>query len=567
MKKYFVLLMLPLSVAAQDRPLDKFIDSLVGPYNKPDVPGSMILIAQDGKPIVKKAYGMASLELSVPLTTNHSFAIGSISKQFTALAMLQLAEQGKLKLSDDIRKYFPGVNTHGYVVTIDNLLSHTSGISSFERKSFNHFVHENGIAAYPDYFLSYIMSEDLLFVPGTNWSYDNAAYWINALIIEKVSGEKFADYMREHVFRPAGMLHSFVADDLQPLNNLAISYSKGYQGKWRNENSRTSYWEWPKGGGNIISTLDDMMQWDIALREGKILSKQWLQRAWTAYVLKTGFVVHYGYGWYVSNYGGVHIISHSGAIYSYSVESVHLPEKKLYILYVNFYGSDPASIPKNIISTLLNIPFYKAIDTSANKLSDYIGDYETPHATSRLSKQVSDRPIYANFTTSGDTLYMQYTGREKIFLRPAGKDRFLPAHADDPLYVFNRDERGKVKSFQVIPFLFGGAMSDEAFKKIQRIKKPLQKIVFVNPEVLKRYTGTYYRPVTDRYFFIELNGGKLYAYQMNAAERFELLPIGQNKFIRKGIEDSGISFKVNLNGLMILTFFGNRIEDYKKIAE
>ena len=110
-------------------------------------------------------------------------------------------------------------------------------------------------------------------------------------------------------------------------------------------------------------------------------------------------------------------------------------------------------------------------------------------------------------------------------------------------------------------------MSDEAFKKIQRIKKPLQKIVFVNPEVLKRYTGTYYRAVTDRYFFIELNGGKLYAYQMNAAERFELLPIGQNKFIRKGIEDSGISFKVNLNGLMILTFFGNRIEDYKKIAE
>src|SRR5215203_3245459 len=123
MKIYLLLLLLPLNLFAQEVHLEKFADSLVGQFNKSDVPGTLVLVAEDGKPRLKKAYGMASLDLSVPLTASHEFAIGSVSKQFTAIAILQLAAAGKLQLNDDIRKYIPELNTRGQVITIDNMLS------------------------------------------------------------------------------------------------------------------------------------------------------------------------------------------------------------------------------------------------------------------------------------------------------------------------------------------------------------------------------------------------------------------------------------------------------------
>src|SRR5215212_2733631 len=225
MKKFILVLLLPLQVFAQDVPLEKFVDSLVGPMNKPDAPGTMILVAQDGKPVFQKAYGMANLELGVPLKMDHAFAIGSISKQFTAVAVLQLAQQGKLKLTDDIRKYIPSFNTHGYTITIDNLLSHTSGITITEA-DYTSMHAENKAAIYPERFLDFIMKTKSSFAPGTEWSYSNFAYAIVApMVVEKISGERFEDYMRDHVFKPAGMSHTYIARDLQPLNNVVTSYT------------------------------------------------------------------------------------------------------------------------------------------------------------------------------------------------------------------------------------------------------------------------------------------------------------------------------------------------------
>jgi len=569
MRKYFLFVLLfPLLSPAQDAQLEKFVDSLVGPMNKPDVPGTMILVARDGQAILEKAYGMAYLEMGVPLRTDHAFGIGSISKQFTAVAMLQLVQQGKVKLTDDIRKYFPHINTYGYTITIDNLLSHTSGISSSERKGYSDFGRENGIGAHPDRFVPFIMSEALLFPPGTNWSYNNVAYKINSIIIEKVSGKSFRDYMNENIFQPAGMTHTFIADDLHPINNLANSYLKSYDGKWQNENIRRVWWDWFKGAGNIVSTLDDMLKWDIALRENKVLSAEWKEKAWTPYILKNGMQVNYGYGWDISKPDGLRIISHGGSAYAYNATSVHIPEKKLYIFYISFSFANANVIPKRIISRLLDIPFPKPAALIANtNLSDYVGTYEIPHASVRLSKQMSDRPICASFTTSGDTLYAQYTERERTFLRPAGKDVFLPQGAPDFFYVFNRDAKENVESMQVKYFLFGGPMSAEKNIKRQLVKKETLHMVAVSTDVLKKYTGTYYRTAVDSSYFIELQGSKLYARDLNPATKFELLPIGENKFVRKGVEDLGFSFSKDKDGLTLLTVSGNRTSDFRKLAD
>lgn len=558
MKKYLLLLLLPVQLFSQDLQLEKFVDSLMG-FAKPNLPGTMILIAQDGKPLVQKAYGLASIELNVPLRTDHAFAIGSVSKQFIATAILKLAEAGKLKLSDDISKYLPGVNTWGHVITVENLLNHTSGISSSERKGFTAFGTANGARVHTDEFISFIMSEKLLFPPGTNWSYNNVAYRISSRIIEKVTGMPFRDYVKEHVFRPAGMMHTYIGSDLETNINLPTSYSRGYGGKWRNENRRP-LWDWSAAAGGVITTMDDMLKWDIALRENKVLPAEWRQKAWAPTTLKNGEKVDYGYGWHVSKYNDLNIIYHTGSTYAYNSISIHIPEKKLYLFYGICYPGDPG-VPKRILSRMLNIPFPKANDTDA-KMSDYEGTFHVPHPGSRMDIQISDRPIYATFTTSGDSLFMRYTEREKTWLRPAGKDQFLP-RSGDQLFTFHRNEKGDVTSFTIKPFLYGGTVSEKN-KKVNIAPVPELKVISVKPETLNKYAGTYYKTFGDDYFFVTVQNNKLYGYEMDIAQKFELLPVAQNRFVRNGVNDISYTFKSNGK---VLTISGNRTSDYRKVAD
>jgi CubicO group peptidase (beta-lactamase class C family) len=555
MKKYiWLLLLFPLNALAQDAVLEKYIDSLVGPMNKPDVPGTMVLVAQDGKVLFQKAYGMANLELGVPLKTDHAFAIGSVSKQFTAVAVLQLAAQDKLKLTDDIRKYFPQFNTHGYTVTVDNLLSHTSGLTMTD-EVYNKMHNENKAAISTERFLNYLMQATPLFVPGTEWSYNNFAYFMLAALVEKLSGEPFEQYMRDHVFKPAGMTHTYIAQDLQSLTNIVSSYTRGYQGRWRNQ-YRESYFEWAKGSGAVISTLADMLQWDIALREEKVLPGKWLEKAWTPYTLKSGEQVEYGYAWDVNNFEGLRIISHSGSVYGFATQSVHIPEKKLYVFFADFYSSDPNILPRKIIPRILSIRRWTAASKTETRVSEYEGAYQMHHNGSRLMTRITDRPVYVKFTTSGDTLFVKQPLSEKTFLRPAGKDRFLPGRSEDNVYIFNRDANGNVASMNIIPYLFGGSNARRPNKKIAVKEMPPLILVSIDSAVLKKYSGTYYRPDTDEFFFIESQGKKLYGYVWNAAQKFELLPVSISKFIRKGADDYSITFGTDSKGFPILRISG-----------
>jgi len=565
MRKYILLFLLPIQVAAQDLQLEKYVDSLIGPMNKPDVPGSMVLVAQDGKVLIRKAYGMASLELSVPLNTDHAFAIGSVSKQFTTVAILQLVQNGKLKLTDDVRKYLPSFNSHGYTITIDNLLSHTAGIDMADNE-YNSMHSENNAAIYPERFIDYALNRKLMFAPGTEWSYSNFAYVILATLVEKVSGEPYENYMKNHVFSPAGMSHTFIGQDLQPFNNVVSSYARGYEGKWRNLN-RLNDWGWARGAGTIITTLDDMLQWDIALREEKVLPHEWLDKAWTPYTLKNGVRIDYGYGWDINTYNNIKIISHSGGINGFAAQTVHVPEKKLYVFFADFYASDPASIPKKIISRILIIPRWTPSPKGDTKSSEYTGYYQLHHQGSRLVKKITDKPVYIRFTSSGDTLFVQQPLSEKTFLRPAGKDRFLPGRSEETMFIFNRDANGNIVSMNQVPFLFGGANSGRPNLKVTIAEKPPMVIVPVDSAVLKRYAGTYYRPETDEYLFIIAQGNKLYGSIWNTAQRFELLHTGNNKFIRKGVDDYSVTFKNDSKGFPILTVSGLRNRDYRKVHD
>lgn len=267
----------------------------------------------------------------------------------------------------------------------------------------------------------------------------------------------------------------------------------------------------------------------------------------------------------MAQHDGFRIISHTGATYGYSAHSIHIPEKKLYIFYANYYFGDPNSLPKRIVSRLLNLPYPKAVPLTNAKLTDYVGAFQLHHPGSRMAIQISDRPVYATFTTSGDSLFIRFTEREKSYLRPTGKDEFT-SRTGDPVYTFYRDAKGNVVSVGIKPLFFGGAYNEKA-KKVAVPTMPAAKIVVVKPEILRKYAGTYYKTNGDDYFFVAAQDGKLYGFEMDIAQKFELLPVAENKFIRKGVEDVSYSFMPNVNGIMALTISGNRKLDYRKVSD
>jgi hypothetical protein len=307
-----------------------------------------------------------------------------------------------------------------------------------------------------------------------------------------------------------------------------------------------------------------MMQWDIALREGKLLSNELLQKAWTPYTLKNGSHINYGYGWDVNNFDGTRIISHSGSVYGFATESVHVPDKKLYVFFANFYNSDPTILPKRIVTKLLNIQPWKPAKTDS-PVSDYAGVYRLHHQGTKLIAK--EKPSYMKFTTSGDTLFVQQPLAEKTFLRPAGKDRFIFARSADGMFIFNRDTKGNVVSMNTIPFLYGGPPNDIPNMKLTLAVKPVPqpKIVDVDSSILKNYAGTYYRPETDEYFFVELRGNKLSGQGLTSPQPFELSPVSNNKFVRMGVEDYSVTFKNDSMGLLVLVISGAGDREFKKV--
>lgn len=561
MRKLLIALLLPFRLFAQDPQLEKYIDSLVGSFNNRNAPGSMILVTLDGKPLVKKAYGMANLELNVPLRVDHAFAIGSVTKQFTAIAILQLVQAGKLSLSDDIRKYLPFFDTHGQTITIENLLTHTSGIV----RNLSELRMQMVVDAHPDQFLRYVMKLPIDFEPGTDWNYSNIGFRILSIIVERVSRQNFAAYAKEHLFEPAGMHNSYVADDLQFMDNLVSSYISRFNGKWRNASTLRPEWNWAKGAGNIISTLDDMYRWHTALLAGKIVSNELLERAFTAYQLKNGTRTYYGYGFNIMAHQNFRLIHHNGGIYGYRNVVVFVPEKKLYLQYANLYSGDISFISKKILERLLQITPPTADEKYTSNLSDYAGDYEQHYAEAAVTTR-SKIPVYSTVFVKNDSLYFQEKFGVPVLLLPSGKDRFMRRRAEDGFYEFSRDKNNRVVSIRFRPFLYAVGNSGVENKRINAVHPTIPKPITVNTTTLKKYTGTYYRPQNAAYLFVELQGEKLFASGFGNA-KYELIPLAENKFIRKGLEDFSFTFSEDENGIMKATGSGFTQYDYKKIAD
>jgi len=290
-----------------------------------------VLVAKNGVPVFRQAFGLANREWNVPNSPTTKFRIGSITKGFTATAVLQLAEARRLSIDDPVSKYYSEAPPAWNSITIRHLLTHTSGIPSYT--GIPHFFDgEIRLDRTPEQIIKLTQDAPLEFEPGSKFSYDNTGYIILGYIIEKVSGERYADYVQHHIFDPLGMKSSGydVSETITP--NRAAGYSRD---KTTFTNAPYLSMTEPFSAGSLYSTVDDLLIWDQALYAAKPLSPSSMQAMFTDYGHG------YGFGWFIDNQFGHQHIFHDGGINGFVSRFDRYPMDKLSVVVLSNDGAAP----------------------------------------------------------------------------------------------------------------------------------------------------------------------------------------------------------------------------------
>ena len=358
-------------------PSDKVIASRIQAYLQPfGETGNLIgtvLVARGGRILFRQSYGMANYELNVPNSSLTRYHIASVSKPFTATAILQLQEQGRISVSDPVSKYVPGF-PNGDRITLDHLLTHSSGIpdinglegiDTFERSP--HTL-EQVIAKFAGL--------PLEFAPGSKQSYSNSNYNLLALILEKVSGERYEDYLQRHIFEPAGMKDSGVDDDASRLiPNAASGYNPaGISGF---ENAPYLDWSNKTGNGNLYSTVDDLYRFDRALNTDVLLKKATQQK----YFVEADDNL---YGWYIWNQRlGHRLLAARGHGPGFTAELGRYPDDDVTIITLcNSYGTASQKPLSEVLEAIVfgqevsPVPAQHAVSVPKTLLASYAGQYQ-----------------------------------------------------------------------------------------------------------------------------------------------------------------------------------------------
>lgn len=295
--------------------LDQQVDSLFS-WTRPDAPGCVVAAEKDGAKVVERAYGLADVEGKVPLTPGHVFDIGSVQKQFIAAAVLLLVEDGRVSLSDDIRKYFPELPDYGHTVTVDHLLTHTSGIRDWLALLRFSSSNEDALALL-------LRQRGLNFAPGEEWAYSNGNFLLAKVLVERVSEQTFDDFARARMFGPLGMTSTTYGRDVRAAPNHAKAYVPDGDG-WRPGMMLGE----ERGPGALLTTVTDLLRWNRALDEGRLGAFVTAKLQEPAR-LNNGRELGYGRALFLDENAGGPVVWHSGSAEGYGAFLVRFPEQGL----------------------------------------------------------------------------------------------------------------------------------------------------------------------------------------------------------------------------------------------
>ena len=333
-----------LAIAVQAGNMHKFcseVDSIFSQvYNDASQPGAGVIILKDWKPVVKRFYGMANLETGLPVTSATNFCIASVSKQFAAIAILQLAEQGKLSLNDPLSKFFPEFKAPFFnQITLHNILSHTSGIPDARSRTDRNFV----LFSTDVESVSYMKTLDKLnFAPGTQYEYINPTYQLIYQIVERVTGTAFEQYMNNNVLRKAGMKHTTYFEPDRNIRNMAHGY------RW--DDDKSAYVEYDygeesffatKADGALYTSIDDFIRWEKALSQLKVWNAASRMNAYSPKIAipadaEYGYQPHtgYGYGFFIQHEPGrCPIVYHTGDNGGFTIYAGKVPSHNVVFLF------------------------------------------------------------------------------------------------------------------------------------------------------------------------------------------------------------------------------------------
>ena len=343
------------SGAVENNRLEVLVDSLAeaaiaaGP-----LAGLSIGVGQGNDVLVAKGYGYADLENDVPATAQTVYRIGSITKQFTALAILELRERGLVSLDDAITKFLPGYSTQGHRVTVHHLLTHTSGIRSYTTLGPDFWggavrldlSHEQPIDMFED--------EPFDFPPGERWKYNNSGYYLLGVIVERATGEPYRDYVERHVFQPLGMRGSSYCDERTIVPHRAAGYALS-DGILYNDGPISM--NVPGAAGALCSTVLDLLKWQRALNDDVLISEESRRRMTAESTLGDGSGTRYAYGLGVRMINGRRVLTHAGGINGFSTILTHCPEDDLTVaVLANVERSGPARLARAIGRAALGLP-------------------------------------------------------------------------------------------------------------------------------------------------------------------------------------------------------------------
>lgn len=512
---------------ANDLPIDKMklAKQMLEDRIKPDAPGVAVLMTRGDQTLFEFTGGYANLSHRVPIKLTTKFRIGSVTKQFAATAILKLQEEEKLSVTDTLDKYFPTF-PRADEVTIHHLLTHTSGIKSFT--SLPEFMTRVTSRVTDEDVLATFQDKPYDFDPGERFQYNNSGYFLLGMIVQKVSGKPFTDYLQDEVFTPLKMHDTGIHDSSVVLLDEAQGYS------WKQDHVEKAIpWDmsWAGAAGNIYSTVPDLIAWNRGLFAGKVISQASRDAAFTPVVTRDESPNAYGYGWMTTEYRGTKRITHSGGLHGFLSELSYLPEYDLSIAVLhNASPHVPGLMPGDVANQLMTIflwdefePRQEAtVDESADPkvFADYVGRYD--YQTAVLEVTLEKDQLYAQLTTQP---------RFPIFPSTEGDGAFVwkvvPAKVQ-----FLRNDKGKVHAAR-------HTQNGITFTA-KRIEE--KTTIELTPEMLDRFVGVYLYPNIGK-LKVRRDGIRLLA-QMTGQTEFEIFPTGDNTFVWKVIE-AEIEFKLN----------------------
>ena len=328
---------------------DQSIDALMAEYSSPNTPGAAVLVMKNDSIVFSKAYGLADLEVQRPVTKATNFRLASVTKEFTAMCIMLLAERGRLSYEDSLAKFFPDFPSYGRAISIRQLLNHTSGLVDYESL----IPDSDTVQVLDKDCLALLMNADsLYFPPGTKFQYSNTGYAFLALIIVKVSGQRFADFLKENIFDRVGMPTTVAFENgISSVQNRAYGYSYT-NGQWlRTDQSVTSA---VLGDGGIYSNVEEMSRWIAALYKHALISPATQHAAWADGQLNDGTLIDYGFGWHLETYRGLRHPHHGGSTMGFR-NHIHLfPDQKLMVIVLtNRNHGEPADLAHKIVDLFL----------------------------------------------------------------------------------------------------------------------------------------------------------------------------------------------------------------------